>query len=56
MTWDTGNSVYAQRLDASGGVPIAIGATPPTSVLSLHPNYPNPFSAGTIMNIEPLGR
>jgi hypothetical protein len=41
-----------QRIGPGGSVPTGIGDTPSVSAVALDPNYPNPFSAWTRMNIE----
>ena len=48
--WD----IYAQHVDSLGLTTSPTGArdTPSASVVALTPNYPNPFSAGTTMDLD----
>ena len=44
--------IYAQRVVANGDVWTPVGDTPSLSTLSLGENYPNPFSATTVFDLE----
>ncbi len=43
--------IYAQRVGPGGSIPTGVHNTPSASALMLSPNYPNPFSAGTAMEL-----
>src|SRR4030095_16181226 len=46
------SDIYAQRIYASGSIPTPVRDTPSLATLSLGPNYPNPFSATTVFEME----
>jgi uncharacterized protein YjdB len=47
----TNYDVYAQRV-LDGVIPTGVGDTPSASVVALASNYPNPFSAGTTIDLS----
>jgi len=44
--------IFSQRIPADGSVPTAIERTPTVSHLKLSPNFPNPFSEETSMDLD----
>jgi hypothetical protein len=44
--------IYAQRVGSNGAIPSGVRDTPSASAVALSPNYPNPFSSETAIDLD----
>jgi FlgD Ig-like domain len=50
--WNGNFDIYAQHVGPDGLIPTSVNHVPPAAALALRPNYPNPFSTTTTIDLR----